>query len=183
MTLGVGGSTMAAELDRMRSVRDQATPISGEERRQRIAKVQSIMRGRGIEALHLDASTSNFYFTGLRLGASERLHGTLIPAEGELTYIVPAFEEAKLRTMISVEGNVRGWQEHDDPAAVVIDAIRGMGYGSGTIAVDPAIPFFTFDGLRRAGNSYSFVNAGDIIAPAAWSSHRPRSPCSGRRRR
>jgi len=165
MTLGVGGSTMAAELGRIRSIRDEATPIADEERRRRIAKVQSIMRDKGIQALHLDASTSNFYFTGLRLDASERLHGTLIPAEGDLTYIVPAFEEAKLRTMISLEGKVRSWQEHEDPTALVIDAVRDMGYGAGTIAVDPATPFFTFDGLRRAGNSYSFVNAGDIIAP------------------
>ena len=165
MTLGVGGSTMTAELDRMRSVRAAATPISGAERRQRIAKVQSIMRERDIQALHLDASTSTFYFTGLRLSASERLHGVVIPAEGEIAYITPAFEEAKLRTMISLEGRVRSWQEHDDPAALVIDAVREMGYGRGTIAVDPATPFATFDRMRRAGNAYGFVNAGEIIAP------------------
>ncbi len=165
MTRGVGGSTMAAELDRLRSVRGEATPISTEERRQRIAKVQAIMREKDIQALHLDASTSNFYFTGLRISGSERLHGVLIPAEGEITYITPAFEAAKLQTMISIGGNVRSWQEHEDPTALVIDAVRDMGYPNGTIAVDPATPFFTFDGLRRAGNAYSFVNATDIIAP------------------
>ena len=34
----------------------------------------------------------------------------------------------------------------------------------GTIAVDEATPFFTFDGLRRAGNAYTFVNAIDVTA-------------------
>ena len=165
MTLGVGGSTIAAELDRIRSIRSQAAPISADERRQRIARVQSIMRERDIQALHLDASTSTFYFTGLRLSGSERLHGVVIPAEGELTYITPAFEEAKLRTMVSLDGAVRSWHEHEDPAALVIDAVRDMGYPNGTIAVDPATPFFTFDGLRRAGNSFGFVNASEIIAP------------------
>jgi Xaa-Pro dipeptidase len=47
----------------------------------------------------------------------------------------------------------------------VIDAVRDMGFPNGTIAVDPATPFFTFDGLRRAGNAYTFVNASEVIAP------------------
>jgi Xaa-Pro dipeptidase len=165
MIRGVGGSTAAAELARLASVRDVAVPIGAEEMRGRVARVQALMRQKGIAALHLDASTSTFYFTGLRLRGSERLHGVIIPAEGDLTYISPAFEEAKLRTMITLDGPVRCWQEHEDPTALVIDAVRDLGYASGTIAVDPATPFFTFDGLRRAGNSFDFVNATEVIAP------------------
>lgn len=165
MTLGVGGSTMAVELERLASRRAAAVPITPDELRARVAKVQAEMRKQGVQALHLDASTSTFYFTGLQLRGSERLHGVLIPAEGELTYITPAFEEAKLRTMLVLDGKVRAWQEHEDPTALVIDAVREMGYPNGTIAVDPATPFFTFDGLRRAGNSFDFVNATQVIAP------------------
>ncbi len=135
--------------------------------RDRVARVQATMREKGIAALYLDASTSNFYFTGLRLRGSERLHGTLIPAEGELAYLCPAFEEAKLRTMIALPGSVHCWQEHEDPTALVIDAAASLGANSrhrGTIAVDPATPFFTFDGLRRAGNRYDFVNGNGVIS-------------------
>lgn len=165
MTLGVGGSTIAAELERLHNLRDQAVPIDAAELRGRVAKVQAEMRARGVQALHLDASTSNFYFTGLRLHGSERLHGVIIPAEGDLVYISPAFEAAKLRTIMVLPGEIRSWQEHESPTALVIDTVRAMGYPSGTIAVDPATPFFTFDGLRRAGNSFDFINGTDIIAP------------------
>jgi Xaa-Pro dipeptidase len=165
MTLGVGGSTAEAELGRIASWRDQAVAIGEAELRARIALVQAGMRAKGGQALYLDASTSTFYFTGLRLRGSERLHGVLIPAEGEITYLTPVFEEAKLRTMITLEGAVRGWQEHEDPTALVVETVRGMGYDAGTIAVDPATPFFTFDGLRRAGNRYDFINATEVIAP------------------
>ena len=92
MTYGVGGSTAAAELDRLHSLRDQSTPTGEDELRGRIARVQAGMRAKGIQALHLDASTSTFYFTGLQLRGSERLHGVIIPAEGEITYISPTFE-------------------------------------------------------------------------------------------
>lgn len=163
MTLGVGGSTIEAEFARMRSFRAGAVPIGADELRARVAKLQGLMRARGIDALHLDASTSTFYFTGVRLHGSERLHGVVIPAEGPPTYITPAFEEAKLRTMLVLDGAVRQWEEHESPTALVIETVRELGYARGTIAVDPATPFFTFDGLRRAGNAFDFVNAADII--------------------
>ena len=44
------------------------------------------------------------------------------------------------------------------------DQVTVAGYPKGVIAVDEATPFFTFDGLRRAGNSYTFVNAVDVTA-------------------
>ena len=163
--LGVGGSTMAAELDRMQSVRAAATPIGVDELRARIARVQAKMQRRHVAALYLDSSTSCFYLTGMRSRLTERLHGVVIPAEGELVYISPAFEEAKLHTMIAVEGRVRAWQEHEDPTALVIEAVADLGHAQGTIAIDPATPFFSFDGLRRAGNSYDFINATQVIAP------------------
>jgi len=68
--------------------------------RARVAKAQSIMRQQGIEALHLDSSASCFYFTGLRFKLTERLHGVVLPAEGTLTYVSPAFEAERLRTMM-----------------------------------------------------------------------------------
>ena len=164
MTRGVGGSTAEAELARLRSMRHVVPPITEAERRGRIARLQAIMRAQGVQAIYLDASTTTFYFTGLRLRGSERLHGAIIPAEGELAYVTPAFEAAKLETMISLPGRIHCWHEHESPTALVIDAVRGMGYARGTIAIDPATPFFTFDGLRRAGNAFDFVNATQVTA-------------------
>ncbi len=164
MTRGVGGSTAAAELAKFRSMRDAVPPVLAEERSTRLARIQSLMRAQGVQALYLDASTTNFYFTGLRLKGSERLHGAVIPAEGEIGYITPAFEQAKLETMIALPGRIHAWQEHEDPTALVVDAVRAMGYASGTIAIDPATPFFIVDGLRRAGNSFDFINARPLVA-------------------
>jgi Xaa-Pro dipeptidase len=164
MTIGIGGSTAQAELAKLHSMRDVVPPVGPEERRARIAKVQTLMRAQGVQALYLDASTATFYFTGLRLRGSERLHGAVIPAEGEVAYITPAFEHAKLETMVTLPGRIHAWHEHEDPTALVVDAVRAMGYASGTIAIDPATPFFTVDGLRRAGNSFDFINARPITA-------------------
>ena len=162
MTLGVGGAEPAAELAAMRSRRDGVKPITVEERRGRIEKARRLMREQGIGALYLDASSSNFYFTGLRLKGSERLHGTLIPADGEPVYLCPAFEREKTREMLVLDGEIRTWEEHEDPTALAMDTARSLGLERGTIAVDETTPFFTFDGFRRAGNRYDFVNASTI---------------------
>ncbi len=164
MTIGVGGSTRDAELARLTSLRGEASAISDEEYRERIANAQRLMHKHGVDALYLDASTSLYYFTGVRFWASERLHGAVIPAEGDIAYVSPAFEEAKTRTMLRINDDVRVWDEHEDPPALVIDTVRSMGYANGSIAIDEATPFFTFDGLRRAGNSFEFVNGSLVTA-------------------
>lgn len=169
MTEGVGGSDAETELARLASLpsmRDGVAPIATDELRRRIARVQGILRERDIGALYLDASTSTFYFTGVRFSPSERMHGAVIPAEGEPVFISPAFEEAKLRTMMAFPADIRCWEEHESPAALVVDVVRGMGVSGGVIALDPATPFFTFDALRAAADgSFEFVNGAAVIGP------------------
>jgi len=162
MTIGVGGSTAEAELAALSSMRGDAPAIGDGDRKERLARAQALMRDAGIAALWLDVSASLTYFTGLKLYRSERLHGAVLPAEGELVYLCPAFEDAKLRTMISIPGRIATWEEHEDPTALVTDTLRGLGIAQGTIGIDEATQFAAFDGLRRAGNRYDYVNAARI---------------------
>jgi Xaa-Pro dipeptidase len=97
MSIGVGGSSAAAELARMQLMRNGIVPINDAERLRRIDKAQRLMRERGVQALYLDVSSNLYYFTGIRLRPSERLHGAIIPSEGDIVYLSPAFEEPKTR--------------------------------------------------------------------------------------
>ena len=162
MTTGVGGSTPEAELAGMRPMRDGIVPIDDAERLRRIEQAQRLMREQGVQALYLDVSTNLFYFTGIRLRPSERLHGAIIPADGDIVYLSPAFEEPKTRELMHFGTDVRCWEEHEDPTALVIDTLRSLGHSSGTLAIDPMTPFFTVDGLRRAGNAFALVNGAAI---------------------
>jgi Xaa-Pro dipeptidase len=164
MTVGVGGSTAEAELAAIKNMRGDVPPIGVDERRQRIARAQAIMREKGIDALYLDVSSSMTYFTGLKFRRTERMHSAVLPARGEIVYISPAFEVEKLKTMISFGDKIAVWEEDEDPTATVTETVRALGYPSGTIAVDEATPFFTFDGLRRAGNAYTFISSIDVTA-------------------
>ena len=164
MTIGVGGSTAAAELASMTSIRGDAPPIDVAERMHRLERAQALMKAQSIDAIWLDVSNSLTYFTGLRLGRTERLHGALLPARGGLTYLSPAFEVEKLKTMISIPGEIAAWDEHEDPTALLVDTLRSQGIARGRIGIDEATPFATFDNLRRAAISYDYVNASSITA-------------------
>ena len=76
-------------------MRSDAHTISNKERETRIEKAQEWMRQQVIAALYLDAPTSLCYYTGLRAEGKERSHGEVIPADGPLSYIYPAFEVKK----------------------------------------------------------------------------------------
>ena len=162
MVTGVGGSTFSAELERMSDTTAGVAPIATAEFLGRVVAAQRLMREQGIDALYLDTSTNLRYFTGIQLGLTERLHGAVIPAEGEIVYLSPTFEEPKTRELIRFGGDVRCWEEDEDPTALVIDTVRSLGRDSGTIAIDPLTPFFTVDGLRKAGNSFGFVNGAAV---------------------
>ena len=57
-------------------------------------------------ALVLDAGTGLNYFTGISWWPSERTMVAIIPAKGEVQYICPGFEEARLREQVSIGKDV-----------------------------------------------------------------------------
>jgi len=163
MTTGIGGSTAEQELASLEAP-GGFTRITIEERQRRIARAQQLMIDQGIDVLYLDASSSLFYFTGLRLWASERLHGAVLPARGELIYITPGFEQEKTRAMLLFGDDVRTWEEHEDPTELVAACVRQFRQAQPVVAVDPATPFFVFDGLRRAMPQADFKNGACVTA-------------------
>lgn len=164
MAIGVGGSSVEAELAKLGSATAEVPPIAVGEFKARIAKAQRLLREQGLQALYLDTSTNLHYFTGIQLKLTERLHGAIIPAEGEVVYLSPAFEEPKTREYMQFGEDVRCWEEHEDPTALVVETIRSLGYESGSVALDPDTPFYTVDGLRKAGNRFDFQSASSITA-------------------
>ena len=105
MVLGVGGSRFRDGTGWDEADDREVVPIGTEELLRRVEKAQGLMREQGVDALYLDTSTNLRYFTGIELKLTERLHGAVIPAEGEIAYLSPAFEEPKTRDACSRFGD------------------------------------------------------------------------------
>jgi Xaa-Pro dipeptidase len=165
MTAGVGGSDAATELAAIRNERDAVPPITAEEHARRIAAAQARMEEVGIEALWLDGTTNLHWLTGFRHGQSERTLGAVLPKRGALTYLGPAFEVEKIQASLVIPGEVRGWEEDDDPYSLFAETLRDLQVLRGAVAIDDHARFFTANEMRGAtGEDYRYVRSFDVCA-------------------
>jgi len=165
MTIGVGGSTIEIELDKLSNMTANVVSISATEFQARINQAQQLMREQNISALYLDAGTNLHYFTGLKWYKSERMVGAILPAEGSLEFIAPHFEESSLSGNMIIQGTYNGWHEDESPYLLFARILTKMGITQGKIAIDESAAFFVFDGLRKAAPTLEFCNGADISAP------------------
>lgn len=130
MAAGVGGQTMEQALAKLQDMTFDIKPISIVEYRQRVRSAQQLMKESDIEALFITPGSNLLYFTGINWMCTERLCGVIIPAQGELTYIVPHFELDSFNEHISLQGNISTWQEHEDPIELVMSAISSKDFAN-----------------------------------------------------
>ena len=177
-TLGLGGKVLANEsvnkygINLPKSIEDLApmkegvVPITVDERKQRIAKAQSIMEKEKIDAIFLEGTVSCFYFTGMRWGQSERTFGVVIPAKGPIAYVCPKFEEDRAMELLNpVFGDeVRCWEEHESPYALIFNIIKDRGVRYKKIGMEERVRFFIADGVKKLATGFDIVDATPVTA-------------------
>lgn len=127
-----------------------APPITRDERMARLAKAQRLMRQSGVSALLIEPGSTMIYFSGVDWWRSERPTVLLLPADGEACFLTPGFEEGRLRDLLQVPGQVRTWQEHEDPFAILGAWSDDLKLAQGKVAVEESVRYFISDGLLRA---------------------------------
>ena len=147
------------------SMADNVQPITLEERLNRINKAQGLMREHKMGALILDCGTSMNYFTGVRWWPSERTLLAIIPANGSLKYVCPAFEQDRFRELISIGNEVYVWEEDESPFALVASILKELGLNNGNIGLEEQVRFFIADGLRKAAPAFDFVSGDPVSIP------------------
>jgi Xaa-Pro dipeptidase len=161
MANGVGGSTAEAELADLKPWPDRAPAITAQERTQRIAEARGLMAEIGADAMVVGAGPSLRYFTGVAWNPTERIVALLLPREGELQMICPRFELGSLQAALGVTVRSRLWEEHESPYDLTAQALSEL--NARTLAIDPALPFFMFNGLRQAARNVDLVDGQPVI--------------------
>lgn len=147
----------------LKSMTGDAKPISVEERRERIARVQTLMAQQKIAALLVEPGSSLDYFTGIRWHRSERTTLAIIPASGQVLVVTPAFEEPSVRETLQIGGDVRPWDEHENPFAKVVQGLKDRGIDSGLLAAESTMRFFIVSGIRQASDVYDIIPADALV--------------------
>ncbi|MFZ2052643.1 MAG: Xaa-Pro peptidase family protein [Candidatus Aminicenantales bacterium] len=155
-------STRAGRTDTLKTMTGDVVPIKDEERWDRIEKARRLMASTGIKAIYLEAGTSLFYFSGVRWGNSERMFAAVIPAEGDVIWVCPAFEESRAREQIRFGNDIRLWEEDESPYKRVAEAFRDLGIRDGKIGMEERVRFFLFDGIRKEAPYLDYVSADPV---------------------
>lgn len=147
----------------LRQITGDAVPIGREERSTRLARAQALMKANGIGAVLIEPGASLLYFTGVRWGRSERLTAAVIPVEGDPIIVTPFFEEPSVRESLGIPAEIRVWQEHEDPFAVVAGFLREKKLLGRPLGIEETARFFAVDGMWRALAGVKIVSANPVV--------------------
>lgn len=150
------------------SMRDQAKPITADERRARIEKARRLMAEQKIGALVLTPGTSLLYFTGIRWGGGERLFACVIPVKGEPFFVCPAFEADRANEQIASSpfghADVRTWQEDESPYELLAHGLKDRGVSTGPIGMEETMKFVWSSHIAAAAPQAHIVSGIPITA-------------------
>ncbi|GAA0368093.1 metallopeptidase MdpA [Bowmanella denitrificans] len=136
--------------------------ISTKERLERIAKAKRLMQQHKLSAIVLEPGPAMDYFTGIQWWRSERLTAVVIPAEGDIAVICPFFEEPSIRESLEVGDDVRVWQEHESPFALVAQVLKHRGLSKGQIGFEESVRYFVLDGVMSQLGNFTHASADPV---------------------
>jgi Xaa-Pro dipeptidase len=164
-----GQASLPASITALTSMRQEARPITAEERRGRVEKARRLMAEHKIDALMLTGGTSLVYFTNIRWGLSERLLAAVIPAKGDPFVVCPAFEEDRAREQLAngpfdARADIRIWEEHESPYERVAQGLRDRGISAGRLGIEETVRFVFSDGVAQSAPALKVVSGTPVTA-------------------
>ncbi len=164
-TLGLENTNIAASQNSsVQKMAGQAKPITHAEYFQRQQNAQRYMREAGLDAIVLTGGSSLRYFTGAQWSISERLFALVLPANGELGWVAPAFEKDRALEQIQFGTDVRTWQEDESPYELVAAILKDRGLRSGRLGIEETVQFRFSDGIAKAAPAVRFTSADPVTA-------------------
>src|SRR6266705_3208638 len=141
----------------------QEPSLSPEVFARRLDRARDELKARGLHLLIATPSTNYEYLTGYNPGRSERLIALLLPVAGAAAVVSPSFEVERIRKH-GVVTAVHGWEEQDDPYALVRDVVHGIlpGTATGTIALESTTAYQSSLRLGAALPGWTIVDAAPV---------------------
>lgn len=166
---GGASDALPSAIAALTSMKDQATPISVDERKARLEKARRLMAEHRIDAVLLTGGTSMEYFTGMRWGLSERLTGAVIPQRGNAFIVTPQFEEERTLEQarsgpLGAATDVITWEEDESPYERIAQGLRARGAVSGTLGIEETVRWVFSHGIAQAAPTLRLASATPVTA-------------------
>ena len=162
-------NNLPSSIENLKSLKDQAKPITVDERMARLERARQLMVQHGLQAIAITTGSSLTYYSGVRWWTSERLFALVMPAKGLAFFVCPAFEEGRAREQISsgpfgANAEVRAWQENEDPYKRVAEGLRALGITTGVLGIEEKTPYVFSNGIALHLPAMQTVSATPVTA-------------------
>ncbi len=170
--LRIGGLTVAASGWVMKalgaSARNQTSPLSNmvgdvkpltvEDYAARLEKARRIMGENKLDGLFLEGGANLQYFTKVSWWRSERTFGAVFSQKRDPVWICPSFERKRAEELTPKGQEIRTWEEHESPYALIAGVMKDLGAGGGRLGLDPSMRQFIYYGLGRDAAALELVD-------------------------
>jgi len=137
-------------------------PLGPEDYAARIDKAKRLMAERGFDAIFIGGGTNLVYFTKVRWWLSERVFGVVLSPKKDPVWVCPAFEAPRAQELVPSGQEIRTWEEHESPYALIGGVLKDLGAATGKLAAAPDLRAFEVFGLRRTLTSAQIVDGAPV---------------------
>ncbi len=122
-------------------------PLEPSDYEARLERARVLMAMADLDAVFVGGGTNLSYFAAVSWGTSERTFGALLNRKGRPVWICPAFELERAKEALPAGDEVRVWEEHESPYALIGGAVRDL--GGRRLGLAPNLSAFQVYGLLR----------------------------------
>ncbi|MFZ2053059.1 MAG: Xaa-Pro peptidase family protein [Candidatus Aminicenantales bacterium] len=156
------GGTAGEEMPSLQNRVAEVKPLTAEDYAARLERARRLIAGNKMDALFLEGGTNLAYFTKVNWWRSERTFGAVISLKRDPVWICPAFERKRAEELISRGQEIRTWEEHESPYALIGGIMKDLGAAGGRLGLDPSMRQFIYYGLCKDVASLEFVDGAAI---------------------
>jgi Xaa-Pro dipeptidase len=158
----IATQTPAAPGPELKNLAAGIQPLTPEDFAARQEKARRLIAEHKFDALFVGGGTNLLYFTKVGWWLSERVFGVLISAKKDPIWVCPAFEVERAKELVPAGQEIRTWEEHESPYALIGGVLKDLGAATGRLATAPDLRAFEVHGLKRTLASAEIVDGAPI---------------------
>ena len=164
--IGLGPAALARAASgtpqEIKSLTAGVEPLTADDYAQRREKAGRLLAANGFDALFVGGGTNLLYFTKVGWWLSERVFGVVLSPKKDPVWVCPAFEVKRAEELVPSGQEIRTWEEHDSPYAVIGGVLKDIGAAAGRLATAPDLRAFEVHGLRRTIRGVEVVDGAPV---------------------
>ena len=144
-----GGPSGPALPQELKNLVTGIEPLTAEDYAARQEKARRLLSANRLDAVFIGGGTNLLYFTKVGWWLSERVFGVVLSLKKDPIWVCPAFEAPRAKELVPAGQEIRTWEEHEDPYALIGGVLKDIGASTGRLGTAPDLRAFEVHGLRR----------------------------------